>query len=548
MKYSTLSKPLLFDCQLKYRLGLAKERLEAYPLKSMDFVMMDLERPALHNRHADWCNYDLTGRLLQFYALAEGIDGRHIARLPILYERIMNNRQPNGTFTKDHNPVDTHFLSGLVEYYLLTGDMRALIAAREAADNLLAKGEAFFDSFKTNGPHTLQAWIAEGFADLYRETKDKKYFDACKKIATECLGDMHGAHSHGYMTTLRGIFKAGIATGDQELIDIVTKRRQEIIDENSISANGDVCEVFPTSQRNEGCSISDWVMLNLIYAYYFDNDEAYEMVENTLWNALFFNQFVTGGLGHRYKDGQNYLTYIEEAWWCCTPNAGMSFAEIAKHTVTIKDGTLKLNFFNPGRYTLPSEKGDITVTVSTGFPTNMTTSVKVTGTKDDIKIRVPKYVKNFDVKRYETDFGYELKITGDIGHYAEKHSGAYILKYGPLALAPMIYSWNMKITTPEDNTVPEGYIRENLTGTYCSLILGNKDENGFYNLKREPLPDWIYFEEGEMSDCGGGEKASCHVKAKFDSGTINDLYFQPLCAATTNLTLMDIPILFDIEE
>ena len=71
---SAVSTPLLYNSQLKFRLGLAKKRLEHYPLDTMDFVMMDLERPALRTRHAHQCTYDLTGRTLLFYALAEGIE------------------------------------------------------------------------------------------------------------------------------------------------------------------------------------------------------------------------------------------------------------------------------------------------------------------------------------------------------------------------------------------------------------------------------------------------------------------------------------------
>ena len=59
---NSLGKPFLFDSQLKYRLNLAKKRLESYPLDNMNFVMMDLERPLLRTRHAHMCTYDLTGR------------------------------------------------------------------------------------------------------------------------------------------------------------------------------------------------------------------------------------------------------------------------------------------------------------------------------------------------------------------------------------------------------------------------------------------------------------------------------------------------------
>lgn len=146
MKFSSLSNPLLYDSQLKYRLGLAKARLEYFPLDSMNFVMMDLERPQLRTRHANWCTYDLTGRILFFYTRAEGIDGKHIHRLPELYERIMNNRRKSGVFGSKYEfgppesakAIGNPFLSGLVEYYVLTGDMRALNAAQDCANFLLS--------------------------------------------------------------------------------------------------------------------------------------------------------------------------------------------------------------------------------------------------------------------------------------------------------------------------------------------------------------------------------------------------------------------------
>lgn len=153
MKYRALSEPLLYDSQLKARLGLAKKRLEAYPLTDMNFVAMDLERPKLRTRHAHWCTYDLTGRTLFFYALAEGIDGKHIERLPELYQRIMNNRRESGMFGNSFNlegtepekafVVGTHFVSGLVNYYTLTGDMRALNAAKKQRTECCPSGMTF---------------------------------------------------------------------------------------------------------------------------------------------------------------------------------------------------------------------------------------------------------------------------------------------------------------------------------------------------------------------------------------------------------------------
>ena len=534
---SAVSTPLLYDSQLKFRLGLAKKRLEHYPLDTMDFVMMDLERPALRTRHAHQCTYDL----------AEGIDGEHIDRLPELYRRIMNNRKPDGRFGILYEEpwyVGTHLLSGLVEYYELSGDLRALNAAEDAAMVMLSQGDDLYARFDPKKPNAMYAWITEGFAELYRVTKKDCYLEAVRRIAYECLGGMQHAHSHGYTTTLRGILKGAVYSGDRALFRLVQERRQEILD-NGVLPNGDICESYPRSRRNEGCSIADWVMLNLLYGHYADDPHAYELAEHTLWNALCFNQFVTGGFGHRYISRRGYRTYIEEAWWCCTQNAGTAMALAARHAVTLRNGKLKLNLWIPGKFTLP---GGITVTVTTGFPTKAKTILHVTGTKEDIDLRIPSYFKETTCRRVETDLGYTLYIDAKLGHYTEKVKDGVLLKYGPLVIAPMTYVWDQFVSEPDPTTVPEGYTHDSVAGDGYALELGTPDENGFYHFDHNPLPVWPIFEEGEMAGIGGGEAASAYVPVRFSSGELRMMYFQPLCSATSNLTLLDLPVVFDLKE
>ena len=56
------------------------------------------------------------------------------------------------------------------------------------------------------------------------------------------------------------------------------------------------------------------------------------------------------------------------------------------------------------------------------------------------------------------------------------------------------------------------------------------------------------FEEGEMAGIAGGEVATAHVPAVLPDGKRMDLLLQPLCSATSNLTLMDVIVDFDIVE
>lgn len=560
MAYSSLSKPLLYDSQLKYRLGLIKQRMSSYPVDGMNFILMDLEHPQLRFRHAHQCTYDLTGRLLFFYAQADGVDGEHIEALPELYQRIMNNRHTSGTFgmyseeegkfTEEVPYIGTHMISGLVSYYTLTGDMRALNAAKEAVGFLERHGDAFYAKIgNPTGPNQLICWVTEGLADLYRETGEERYLNMVRRIARECLGQFRNAHSHGYLTTLRGLLKAGIYAQDEELLQLVKARRQEILDEGAPLPNGDISEGFPRSSRNEGCSIADWILLNLLYAYQFGDDAAYEMAEHSLWNALYFNQFITGGFGHRYFAKRGYRTYIEEAWWCCTPNAGMALCEVARHTVTLQQGKLKLNFLIPGQYTIPTQQGDITVTVTTQYPQKAATIVKVVGTKAELEVRIPDFIKGVSCRRVETPLGYTLCLEGRMGHYTEERGGGTIVKYGPLVIAPMRYFWNMRDEEEEaKTTIPTGYLHKGLYSTDFRLDLDEPDADGFYSFAHDPLPTWIIFEEGEMAGISGGEVASAHVPVVFFDGHRTELFFQPLCGATSNLTLMDVISDFDVAE
>ena len=207
---------VLGESQVNFRLGLARQRTRTYPLDSMDFIMMDLERPDLCHRHAHWCTGDLTGRLLEFLSHAEGVDGRTDPRLPELFERILRQRRPSGLIgryaaqPKPAPPEEDAFssaprlLPGLLRYHELTGDWRALDAAVGMAKFALARKDEWRKHLNAHGGRLIEAWISEPMAMLYGVTRDKAYLDFAAMIE-ECLESPEkGAHAHGYLATLRG--------------------------------------------------------------------------------------------------------------------------------------------------------------------------------------------------------------------------------------------------------------------------------------------------------------------------------------------------------
>ena len=108
------------------------------------------------------------------------------------------------------------------------------------------------------------------------------------------------------------------------------------------------------SPRNESCSTADWMQLNLWAGLLLSGeaaDSAYAKAEHIFWNALAYNQIVTGGFGHRQFLRRGYGTMeFQEAWWCCTENALLAMSEYARHCVTADSEEIRVNMLVPGVY------------------------------------------------------------------------------------------------------------------------------------------------------------------------------------------------------
>jgi hypothetical protein len=552
--------PRLHPSQLSFRLGLARSRTGLYPLHSLDFILMDLERPDACTRHAHWCTGDLTGRLLEFLSCAEGLDGKHDERLPELFARILRTQRPSGLFgrfaasARTASPPEdelvaggSRLFSGLVRYYEASGDWRALEGAVGMAEVMLRRRDAWVEHLLKPHAIRIEWWVTEGLAQVYRLTGDGRYLDFCGQIG-EAIDRYEYLHSHGLMSTLRGLQLAALYSGDAGLARKPEEMRRLARENAWPMPDGCVTESFPHSFRNEGCSIADWLMLNLNAGLLTGDGRAYEAAQNTLWNALFFNQFISGSFGHRDLTPSGYeMGPISEAWWCCLHHCGMAMTEYARHAVTLRGATVHVNLLVPGEFTLrPPEGGKITVTVATGFPASATTYVTVSGLPAgyEVDLRVPDCVHEACVEHTRYDAAMRVKLTGRLGHHLEQAPGGVVLRYGPLVLAPMFYYWNTASRPASDAAgVPQGYIPATLPPGIPRLLVGEGDEHRLLDLPTEPLPEWSYCEEGpglELSMPG----AAVNVPAAFDNGETVDLRFNALCQLTSNMTLNETPILF----
>jgi len=549
--------PRLFESQVSYRLALARKRTTQYPLDSLDFILMDLERPPASRRFADFCTGDLTGRLLWFLSSTDGLDGQSDPRLKTLFERILNQQQPNGVFGRlaaqatEDPPFTTEcggvgyssnmVLFGVVAYYERTGDLRSLEAARKMVEYILTRKAQYVAWLSSkNNRHSIDMWIALPLASLFRITGDKRYLELCALIR-DSFDNLEGTHSHSFGTTLRGLQLASLYSGDRSFHAKVERFRQRIAAECE-KPDGGVAESYPDSARTEGCSIADWMVLNLQAGLITGDDNAYEKAEHIFYNALAFNQLDNGIFGLRKLTLNGYATGpFEQAWCCCVHHCGTAIGEYARHAVCLREGVVQVNLLVPGRYTL----GGITVTVQSAYPAAVDSTITVTGQQADtqVRIRIPGCVRNASIQERQQEGERTFELRGEMGHTVEACKNGRVLKYGPLILAPQTYSWN-PLEQSTVGAVPEGWGGPIMPPGLPRMCLdGLTDARGFLTLKRDPERLWNRFDAGPSAPFYV-RNAEVGVPVQFDSGEEMELVFTPLCSATSYLGFYETPFVF----
>jgi DUF1680 family protein len=161
-------------------------------------------------------------------------------------------------------------------------------------------------------------------------------------------------HSHGYLTTLRGVLDLYEYNKDKVHLDYVLNAYNDLVHSDDFTIYGSVKEYFGgKGGRDEGCSTVDFIRLSL-HLYKLTGDISYlERAEFAIFNALYFNQFFTGDFGSHYIDHvEAYLKIINACWWCCTMS-GLRAMQIIRggYFVVNKDDIIKLNLYLDTEYT-----------------------------------------------------------------------------------------------------------------------------------------------------------------------------------------------------
>ncbi|MBN2294489.1 MAG: glycoside hydrolase family 127 protein [Pirellulales bacterium] len=338
----------------------AAGRMAAPPLDSTDFILADLSLKQ-KRRYTEYSG-DISGRWIGAAAFLAPIYPQPFAAFEKIRSEATTYQKNDGHFGADQDlPNIDHdrdkailwgngrLLIGLVEAYEQTGDEKMLQAAKKLGDYYIAIDPVFNKpeilARKPGGyvvnMETYYLSGIEGLAALGRVTKDARYLNEGKRIGESAveIKNFDDIHSHGRLCAVRGFAELYAACGELHWLE-AAERDWKIFMEKHRLPTGGIKEVLNRQcKRDEGCTISDWLRLNLVLWQLSGKGCYLDEAERCLKGHFIYNQYPNGGAGHRVLHLVNGRTVGfgdtgEEAWWCCSKHWARATADVARLAVT----------------------------------------------------------------------------------------------------------------------------------------------------------------------------------------------------------------------
>lgn len=350
----------------RYDLALRRVREGGPPAYTKELVLADaVPRPV--RRFTEFSG-DVSGRWLDALSAASADRGERYPELDDWLPELLACQRAEGYFGASFSAGELRredmallwgngrLLVGLVERHRLTGDPRALEAARRLGDFLVKIAP------QMNSPRVQQqfaegafamgyiCWtqMTEGLAALSAAARQQAYWRAALDIAAR-LERRPGEHAHGFLTSLRGVVDLYEATRERTLLAQAEREWQEVAESGNVFIAGTIPEAWkPKAFRTEGCAEADWLRLSLHLWRLTGRLRYLEAAERTLFNEFAMNQFSTGDFGHRPLARTGVRQGATEgpaggsarAWWCCTLHGLRAFPEIFRHAWRDSGGAL----------------------------------------------------------------------------------------------------------------------------------------------------------------------------------------------------------------
>lgn len=319
---------------------------------------------------------------------------------------------------------------GLLAWYDLSGDKRALKAARGVIDHLMTQVGPQATAIAMTGNYFGMAScsILEPVVYLYQRTNDKRYLEFANYIAEQLnspegpqLLDRadkpvarrfphpevwwsreNGHKAYEMMSCYEGLLEMYKLTGEKKYLDAVEKTVETIIEQEiNIAGSGSAFECWyggkerqtqPTYHTMETCVTFTWMQLCNRLLQVTHNSQLADKLEQTMYNALMASLRADGGQISKYSPLEGVRSAGEEQCEmhinCCNANGPRAFALIPQAMYHVQNqeagDVVYVNLYAPSEATLAlsgKKAPKVTLSQKTDYPVGGRIEIEVTPEK-----------------------------------------------------------------------------------------------------------------------------------------------------------------------
>jgi DUF1680 family protein len=328
---------------------------------------------------------------------------------------------------------------GLLAYYDISGDKKALDAAKKLADHLLTQvGPDQTDIVITGNYRGMpSSSILEPMVLLYRHTNEKRYLDFAKYIVAQWetadgpkliskaasgvnVADRfpfpkswwswdNGQKAYEMMSCYEGLLELYRITGESSYLKSAELAVQNIIDtEINVAGSGTAFECFyhggqrqtePTYHTMETCVTFTWIKLCNNLLRLTANPMYADQIEKTVYNALLASMKFDGSQIAKYSPLEGMRHEGEEQCGmhinCCNANGPRAFALLPKLALMTSGNEIFVNLYSQSSASvLLNKKNKVTVLQTTTYPESDQIEITVQPEKSGtftLGLRIPEW-------------------------------------------------------------------------------------------------------------------------------------------------------------
>lgn len=326
---------------------------------------------------------------------------------------------------------------GLLAYYDISEDNKALVAAKKLADHLLTQvGPGKVDIAKTGNYRGMpSSSILEPIVLLYKHTGDTRYLDFAKYIATQWetpdgpqliskaldgvnvserfpfpkvwWGWDNGQKAYEMMSCYEGLLELYRLTGEPSYLKSSEMAVQNIIDtEINVAGSCTAFECFyhggqrqtePTYHTMETCVTFTWIKLCNNLLRLTANPMYADQIEKTVYNALLASIKYDGSQIAKYSPLEGQRQQGEEQCGmhinCCNANGPRAFTLLPKMAMMSAPGEILINLYSQSSGIIQlSSRNKIEVQQKTTYPVGDQVEIVIQPEKPEkftLSLRIP---------------------------------------------------------------------------------------------------------------------------------------------------------------